>query len=140
VGFCDTPGSAWDVAVSNSDAYVADGAAGLRMISVANPVNPVKFEFNFRDAKEYWGFKDFMNVEKTQVTNAINLSFFMVNISRRLLRDFRCHQPEANVLDLKTFFLSRRYVTEVIKILGEKPDTILIQDVFDKIAKLGAIH
>lgn len=97
-------------------------------------------EFNFRDAKQYWGLEDFMNIRETQVTNAINLSFFMVNVSHRLLRDFRCNQPDAGVLDLKTFFRSRRYVTEVIKTLGEKPDAILIQDVFDKIAKLGAIH
>lgn len=52
-------------------------------------------------------------------TNAFNLSFLMVNVSHRLLRDLRCHQPEAGVLDLKTFFRSRRYVIEVIKTLAE---------------------
>jgi len=81
-----------------------------------------------------------MNVKETQVTNAFNLSFFMVNVSHRLLRDLRCHQPDAGVLDLKTFFRSRRYVTEVIKTLDQKPDAILIQEAFDKVAKLGAIH
>jgi len=40
-----------------------------------------QIEFNFRDAKQYWGLEDFMNVKKTAVTNAANLSFFMVNIS-----------------------------------------------------------
>jgi len=40
-----------------------------------------QIEFNFRDAKQYWGLDDFMNVKQTAVTNAANLSFFMVNFS-----------------------------------------------------------
>ena len=99
-----------------------------------------QIEFNFRDAKQYWGLEDFMNVKETQVTNAFNLSFFMINVSHRLLRDLRCHQPEAGVLDLKTFFRSRRYVIEVIKTLDRKPQAVLIQDAFDKVARLGTIH
>ncbi len=99
-----------------------------------------QIEFNFRDAKQYWGLEDFMNVQETQVTNAFNLSFFMVNVSHRLLRDLRCHQPEAGVLDLRTFFRSRRYVIEVIKTLDREPQAVSIQGAFDKVAKLGAIH
>src|SRR5712691_4723702 len=33
-----------------------------------------QIEFNFRDAKQYWGLEDFMNVTPTGVTNAANLS------------------------------------------------------------------
>ena len=33
-----------------------------------------QIEFNFRDAKQYWGLEDFMNVKKTPVNNAANLS------------------------------------------------------------------
>jgi putative transposase len=40
-----------------------------------------QIKFNFRDAKQYWGLEDFMNVKETVVTNAANLSFFMVNLS-----------------------------------------------------------
>src|SRR5690606_11896400 len=28
-----------------------------------------QIEFNFRDAKQYWGLEDFMNVSQTAVTN-----------------------------------------------------------------------
>jgi len=38
-----------------------------------------QIEFNFRDAKQYWGLEDFMTVTETAVTNAANLSLFMVN-------------------------------------------------------------
>jgi putative transposase len=50
-----------------------------------------QIEFNFRDAKQFWGLEDFMNVSQTAVTNAVNLAFFMVNFSHQLLRDFRHH-------------------------------------------------
>ena len=40
-----------------------------------------QIEFNFRDAKQYWGLEDFMNVTPTGVTNAANLSLFMVNVA-----------------------------------------------------------
>ena len=43
-----------------------------------------QIEFNFRDAKQYWGLEDFMNVKEIAVTNAANLSFFMVNFSYAL--------------------------------------------------------
>ena len=40
-----------------------------------------QIEFNFRDAKQFWGLEDFMNVNKTPVNNAANLSMFRVNVS-----------------------------------------------------------
>jgi putative transposase len=33
-----------------------------------------QIEFNSRNAKQYWGLEDFMNVKETAVTNAANLS------------------------------------------------------------------
>jgi putative transposase len=49
-----------------------------------------QIEFNFRDAKQFWGLEDFMWVQKEiAVTNAANLSFFMVNLSHYLLTLFR---------------------------------------------------
>jgi hypothetical protein len=52
-----------------------------------------QIEFNFRDAKQFWGMEDFMVIKETPVTNAVNLALFMVNVSRRLLADF--HQRTA---------------------------------------------
>jgi len=39
-----------------------------------------QIEFNFRDAKQFWGLEDFMNVNQLPVYNAANLAMFMVNI------------------------------------------------------------
>jgi hypothetical protein len=45
VGFCSTPGSAKDVAVSGNYAYVADGSGGLRVINISNPASPAAAGF-----------------------------------------------------------------------------------------------
>ena len=58
-------------------------------------------EFNFRDAKQYWGLEDFMNVTSTGVTNAANLALFMVNVAYRLRADGHPRDPDYSVLDLK---------------------------------------
>ena len=43
-----------------------------------------QIEFNFRDTKQYWGLEDCMNITPPGVTNAANLSLFMVNVVYRL--------------------------------------------------------
>jgi len=35
-----------------------------------------QIEFNFRNAKQYWGLEDFMNVSPTAVANSANLSHY----------------------------------------------------------------
>ena len=99
-----------------------------------------QIEFNFCDAKQYWGLDDFMNINKEAVTNAANLSFFMVNFSTVLLRRYRKSNPEFSVLDLKSHYRGCRYVSETIKLLPRKPDGILLAEVFQQIARLGMVH
>ena len=99
-----------------------------------------QIEFNFRDAKQYWGLEDFMNIKETAVTNAANLSLFMVYFSYALLQPFRQHNPEYSVLDLKSHYRGYRYANETIKMLPQKPDAILLANIFQQIARLGAIH
>ncbi len=99
-----------------------------------------QIEFNFRDAKQYWGLEDFMNVKPVAVTNAANLSLFMVNLTYRLLGDFRQTDPDSSILDLKAYFRGQRYVHETIKLLVEKPEPILLERITNTVARLGRIH
>jgi hypothetical protein len=99
-----------------------------------------QIEFNFRDSKQYWGLEDFMNIKETAVTNASNLSLFMINFSYALLQPFREDQPDYSILDLKSHYRGCRYASETIKMLPQKPDAILLADIFQQIARLGAIH
>jgi hypothetical protein len=97
-------------------------------------------EFNFRDAKQYWGLEDFMNVTPMGVTNAANLSLFMVNVAYRLRADSHPRDPAYSVLDLKADCRGSKYVEETIKMLPEKPEPILLAKIRNQVAGLGRIH
>ena len=99
-----------------------------------------QLEFNFRDAKQYWGLEDFMNIRPTAVTNAANLALFMVNLSYRCLQDQRQRHPACSVLDLKAHCRGVKYVEETLKLLPEKPEPVLLGRIFTAIANLGRIH
>jgi len=101
-----------------------------------------QIEFNFRDAKQYWGLEDFMNIKQTPLYNAVNLSFFMVNLSHVLIQQTRTdtNNPDFSVSDLKAHFRGLKYVNETLKLLQKKPDPILIQHISTEIAKLGSIN
>ena len=99
-----------------------------------------QIEFNFRDAKQYWGLEDFMNVNKTPVNNAANLSMFMVNVSAKLLAPLRLEHTELSVLDLKARYRGLKYLRETLKILPQKPDTIVIDNLAEHLGAIGAIH
>ncbi len=99
-----------------------------------------QIEFVFRDAKQYWGLEDFMVVKEAAVTNAMNLAFFMVNLSRRLVRDRRGIDPNASVLDLKTHYRGLSYAEEVIKLLPETPESGLLRRLLAQVTGLGRIH
>ena len=99
-----------------------------------------QIEFNFRDAKQYWGLEDFMNVTPTGVTNAAKLSLFMVNVAYRLRADVQLYDPDYSVLDLKADWRGYKYVEETIKMLPEKPEPVLLRQILRKVAGLGRIH
>jgi hypothetical protein len=99
-----------------------------------------QLEFNFRDAKQHWGLEDFMNISPIAVTNAANLSLFMVNLVERVLQDIRPDFPEVSVLDLKARYRGVKYVEETIKLLPQRPEPVLLERIFSKIVGIGRIH
>ncbi len=99
-----------------------------------------QIEFTFRDAKQYWGLDDFMNITSTAVTNAANLALFMVNLGYVLLRDARQTDPHCSMLDLKAYCRGYTYVRETIKLLPDPPDEHIMAQIFRQVANLGRIH
>ena len=99
-----------------------------------------QIEFSFRDAKQYWGLEDFMNVNKTPVNNAANLSMFMVNVSAKLLAPLRLEHAELSVLDLKARYRGMKYLRETLKMLPQKPEPIVIDNIAEHLGSIGAIH
>src|SRR5207237_3764439 len=96
--------------------------------------------FNFRDAKQYWGLEDCMNVTPTGVTKAANLSLFMVNGAYRLRADVHPHAPDSSVLDLQADCRGYKYVEETIKMLPEKQEPVLFAKILNQVAGLGRLH
>ena len=78
-----------------------------------------------------------MNVNKTPVNNAANLSMFMVNVSAKLLAPLRLEHSEFSVLDLKARYRGAKYLHETLKILPQKPDAIVIDEIAER--KPGSI-
>ena len=81
-----------------------------------------------------------MNVNKTPVNNAANLSMFMVNVSAKLLAPLRAEHAELSVLDLKARYRGLKYWRETLKILPQKPDPIVIDQIAERLGSIGAIH
>jgi hypothetical protein len=99
-----------------------------------------QIEFNFRDAKQYWGLEDFMHITPTGVTHAANLSLCMVNVAYRLRADVHPHDSAYSVLDLKADCRGSKYVEETIQLRPEKPEPVLFAKMLNRVAGLGRIH
>jgi len=97
-----------------------------------------QIEFNFRDAKQFFGLEDFMNIKKRRIHNFANLSMFMNNLS------FLIHKKSGftnySVNDLKSFFMAEKYTREILKYYAEKVDDILIHNTISRIANFSLIH
>lgn len=65
-----------------------------------------QIEFNFRDAKQYFGLSDFKNTQPKQIKNAVGLAFFMVNLSAILIDNIKeqSNLEFLSILDLKACF------------------------------------
>ena len=74
------------------------------------------------------------------VTNAANLSLFMVNVAYQLRADGHARDPDYSVLDLKADCRGAKYVEEMIQRLPEKPEPVLLAKILDHVASWGRIH
>ncbi len=81
-----------------------------------------------------------MNVQATAVTNATNLSWFLVSVWHCLLEQMRRRHHKAGVLDLKAFWRGRYYAQATLKWLVHKPTPALMQQIIEHVATQGAIH
>jgi putative transposase len=99
-----------------------------------------QIEFNFRDAKQYWGLEDFMVTKPTPVYNRANLAMQMINQSQNRKRTVREHCPSYSVNDLNAHVRRRKYVLEVLKMLPEMPEANSIDQALEQAANLGRIN
>jgi putative transposase len=97
-----------------------------------------QIEFNFRDAKQFFGLEDFMNIKKRRLHNFANLSLFMNNLSYLIYKE--SHLRRYSINDIKTLFIAERYTKEALKFYGQNGDDILISDAIEHIAQFSMIY
>ena len=97
-----------------------------------------QIEFNFRDAKQFFGLEDFMNIKKRRIHNFANLSMFMNSLSYLIHKKSGFSHYSVN--DLKSIFIAERYTHEVLKLYGKNADDILINEAIAKVSSFSLIH
>jgi putative transposase len=97
-----------------------------------------QIEFNFRDAKQFFGLEDFMNIKKRRIHNFANLSLFMNNIAYSISKDNNIENNSIN--DLKSLFLAQKYIHEVLKLSPKNIDDNFIANAISQVADFSLIN
>ena len=97
-----------------------------------------QIEFNFRDAKQFFGLEDFMNIKKRRIHNFANLSMFMNNLSYLVHTESGFSSYSVN--DMKSLFMAEKYTREILKYYGKKVDDILMNEAVRRISAFSMIH
>jgi putative transposase len=101
-----------------------------------------QIEFNFRDAREFFGLSHFKNIKQNQVKNTIGFAFFMVTISNIIRFEIKVKHPncQLSIQDLKAFFRAEKYLNELLNNPENKSGLFLSQYSDIKIPIIGAIN
>lgn len=101
-----------------------------------------QIEFDFRDAKQFYGLSSFKNYKQAQVTTAVNLSFTMTLLGKLILEKYKTKLscPGMGIADLKTVFKLQSYAQGFFKDNKEQADAFLNSPEFLNLARLEAIH
>lgn len=97
-----------------------------------------QIEFNFRDAKQFFGLEDFMNIKKRRIHNFANLSMFMNNLTYLIYKESSFARYSVN--DIKSLFIAEKYTRKILKYYGQKVDDILITQSISQISSFSMIH
>ena len=101
-----------------------------------------QIEFDFRDAKQFYGLSDFKNYKQTQLTNAVNLSFTMTLLGKLILEKYKMkfNCPTMGISDLKTIYKVQKHAQTFFNYNKTDPDDFLSSPQFVNLARLEAIH
>jgi putative transposase len=101
-----------------------------------------QIEFEFRDAKQFYGLANFKNYKQTQVTNAVELSFTMTLIGKLILEKYKnkLNCQTMGIIDLKTVCKVEKYAETFFKYNNADPVDFLNSPQFLNLVRLEAIH
>lgn len=101
-----------------------------------------QIEFDFRDAKQFFGLSDFKNYKEKQAHNFTNLIFAVTLVSKKILQDARLQEGKENfsLSDLKLYFHSLHQAKNIILLLQKQPDLIFKSDCLELLTFKGYIN
>ncbi|MBF0240696.1 MAG: hypothetical protein HQM12_23605 [SAR324 cluster bacterium] len=80
-----------------------------------------------------------MNIKQTPVTNAANLSMFMVNLSHIVSQKTQ-ETDQLSILDLKAHFQALFYLDQILKIDPQIQTVISFEKLQNSMADIGRVH
>lgn len=85
-----------------------------------------QIEFDFRDAKQFFGIHKMKNYKEKQMMQMFNLSFFSFTVSRVLVQQYRTlyKLPSLSILDLKNIVRTRWILNSVLISSQNDPKSI----------------
>ena len=101
-----------------------------------------QIEFDFRDAKQYFGLASFKNYKQNQLTNAVNMAFTMSLITRILLEKYQkiLGLKSMSIIDLKACLRLQFYAYHLLNNSQINPDTFFNDDKILDLLKFEAIN
>lgn len=101
-----------------------------------------QIEFDFRDAKQYFGLSSFKNYKKNQLTNAVNIAFTMNLISAILLEKYQnmLGIEKMSILDLKACIRTQKYAEILLNMNQNDLKQFLNQESILEIIKMEAVN
>ncbi len=87
-----------------------------------------------------FNFNTFAKIKRAFCSIITFCSIIISYVSQVLLSHFRRFNPDFSITDLKALFRGYKYVEETIKFLREKPDPVLLANIFHRVTNLGRIH
>jgi putative transposase len=101
-----------------------------------------QIEFDFRDAKQFFGLADFKNYRPKQVTNAANLAFTMTSLVKILLEKYKkaLNCPQLSIWDLKTALKAQKQANIFFNSSQNSEVDFFKSQLFLNLVKLEAIH
>ena len=101
-----------------------------------------QIEFDFRDARQFFGLTNFKNIRENQVTNVIGNAFCMSVLSKILIQKLKKEEglPIESFLDLKAYYRASKYIFEIKNMLEKKPTEYLLKGYLNDMALIGAIN
>jgi putative transposase len=91
-----------------------------------------QIEFDFRDAKQFFGLSDFKNYKEANLTNFVNLAFtscLMAKIYQQQYRD-QLQNPKISILDIKLIRKAQFTAKNVLKLVRNRPEDIFNDDIW----------